>query len=82
MEPELLEKINRILELLEKKPTQTPPRSPEIGTLVGALSKAQGTYKRPIPNEEISSGKFANLSQFYFLYVNLSQPMALASIKP
>lgn len=66
MEPELLEKINRILELLEKKPTQTPPRSPEIGTLVGALSKAQGTYKRPIPNEEAATGKFANLESILF----------------
>jgi hypothetical protein len=36
-------------------------RSAEIGEIMGALSKAQGTYKKPIPNEEGPRGKFANL---------------------
>jgi len=33
----------------------------EIGTLVGALAKAQGTYKALIPNQDAAGGKFANL---------------------
>lgn len=66
MEPELLEKITRILEILEKKPIQTPTRSPEIGLLIGALSKAQGAYKKPVPNEDASTGRFANLEAILF----------------
>lgn len=55
----VLEKLNKVIELLEKKSYDT--RSPEIGLLIAALSKAQGSYKRPTPNEEVATGKFANL---------------------
>jgi len=36
-------------------------RSEKIGSLVGALSKAQGTYKPLIPNQDGPRGKYANL---------------------
>lgn len=37
-------------------------RSQEINHIMGALSKAQGSYKKLVPNEEAPGGKFANLS--------------------
>jgi hypothetical protein len=37
-------------------------RSNEIDKLVEAFSKAQGSFKRLVPNEDAAGGKFANLS--------------------
>ena len=37
-------------------------RSDEIGLIMAALAKAQGSYRQLIPNEETPGGKFANLS--------------------
>jgi hypothetical protein len=36
-------------------------QSGEIGILMGALAKAQGSYKKLIPNEKSAQGKYANL---------------------
>jgi hypothetical protein len=36
-------------------------RSQEINSLIGSLAKAQGLYKKLIPNEDAPGGKFANL---------------------
>jgi hypothetical protein len=36
-------------------------RSPEFDKLIGALAKAQGSYKALIPNEDSPKGRFANL---------------------
>jgi ERF superfamily len=60
MEKIILEKLDKILELLLKKPSTTN-RSDDIGLLIGALSKAQGSYKKLIPNETYPGGKYANL---------------------
>ncbi len=37
-------------------------RSEEIGILYGALAKAQGSYTRPIANQRVPGGEFANLA--------------------
>lgn len=37
-------------------------RSDEINLIMGALAKAQGTYKNLIPNEDSAAGSFANLT--------------------
>lgn len=37
-------------------------RSDDIGTLMGALAKAQGTYKKPKSNQTAPGGSFANLA--------------------
>ena len=37
-------------------------RSQDINIISGALSKAQGSYKALIPNQDVPGGKFANLA--------------------
>jgi len=54
------EKVDRILSILDKHQIRQT-RSQEMGSLIGALAKAQGAYKKPIPNETSNDGKFANL---------------------
>ncbi len=57
---EILEKLDNILELLGSfSPDQE--QSKDIGTLMGALAKAQGSYKRLVPNERSAQGPYANL---------------------
>lgn len=58
----VLEKLTRILDLLENgSKNYDLEQSPEIGILMGALAKAQGAYKKLIPNEKSARGKYANL---------------------
>lgn len=56
----VVEKINKILELLTVKNT-FKEESQEVGLLMGALAKAQGSYKKLIPNEKSAKGPYANL---------------------
>jgi len=56
----ILEKLELLTSLLDNKNLEKA-QSDEIGILLGALSKAQGAYKRLIPNEVCASGKYANL---------------------
>lgn len=46
----------------EVKKDYRPSRSAEIGMLMAALSKAQGSYLVPKPNQKASGGMFANLA--------------------
>jgi hypothetical protein len=54
--------IEMVSDLSKAKASTKEQRSEKIDQLMGALAKAQGSYKNLIPNEESAGGKFANLS--------------------
>jgi hypothetical protein len=64
---ELNAKLDSILALLGSHPWESNPQeqyktqSDELGLIAGALAKAQGSYKKLIPNEESANGPYANL---------------------
>lgn len=53
--------IKRTMEKEQSKLMETINRSSEINQIMGSLAKAQGSYKKLIPNEEAPGGKFSNL---------------------
>lgn len=56
------EKLDIILDLLRKR---NPDRSEKIDELVTALAKAQGGYKKLVPNRKGSRGMYADLEAIF-----------------